>query len=117
MSWWEWLLLLPVAVVALLMVVLARKLGGDAGDRTGAWILSRPGMSERIKRRPVAFRVGSALITAGLVPYLVVLEALLTGEALHADSAIVAKFAVVAGALIASGLTILAIWWRIAVRD
>jgi hypothetical protein len=113
-NWWEWLLLLPIVVVGLLVVFVARLLGEDQGDRMGAWILGRPGMAERIKRRPVAFRVGSALVIAGLLPYLVMLHALVTGREFQADSGTLAAFVTGAAGLIISGLTILTIWWHVA---
>jgi hypothetical protein len=74
-------------------------------------------MAERIKRRPVGFRVGGALVAAGILPYLVMLHGLLTGQGVHADPAMLAKFAAVSAGLIASGLTIWAIGWSIAARD
>jgi hypothetical protein len=113
-NWWELLLLAPLAVVGLLVIVVAKDLAGDAGDRTGAWILSRPGMAERVKRRPVGFRVGGALVGFGLLPYLVMLEALVTGKEVQGDSGTIAAFLNGGAGLIVSGLTILAIWWRVA---
>lgn len=120
MSWWGWLLVSPalvvLALVVLFVLVLVREIAADSGERTGRWLATRPGMADRMARRPVGGRVGVVLVTLGLIPFLVLLTGFLTGEEIRADSTLRNGLAG-AATLITSGLVTLAIWWRLAADD
>ena len=106
------MLLAPVVLVGLLALVLARAVGEAAGDWTGAWIMRREGMAERMARRPVAGRVAVGLIALGLIPYLVLLTALVSSQPIQGDASTIARWLTGGAASIGIGVLIFAIWWR-----
>jgi hypothetical protein len=113
-GWWGWLLIGVGAIACVLLLILGESILLGLTDSAEKSVFRRPEFARRRTQHRGLLKSGAFCIACAGFPVLLAVAAATSGDPADANDALVLWL--VAAALVALGMILLALWWRLAGR-